>query len=268
LFYDDPENLSATFFLQQHLVRTLHHYHKHSFSAALTILRTIKQIVSDDFTQSYVKNLLKFGIAEILNQIYVSIVTNGYKLERKIDNKTDDTESIEEMLEEAEACVLKLIYASCKAISGLVIQTKDSNETSLEAKNALANAQNYSNLTGFLVKRLSDFSDNKLSGIRVPLLNTSRVLFITLQLYGVGKNSNLDVSSFSNCLSENSVLVRNGHTEVVKFVLKALRRFVKVEREINRKNMVVKLGGSSLVLLMDQFKDDAAAMSMLDDIFN
>ena len=231
-------------------------------------MRTIKQIVSDDFTQSYVKNLLKFGIADILNQIYISIVTNGYKLERKIENKTDDTESIEEMLEEAEACVLKLIYASCKAISGLVIQTKDSNETSLEAKNALANAQNFSNLTGFLVKRLSDFSGDKLSGFRVPLLNTSRVLFITLQLYGVGKNSDIDVSSFCNCLSENSVLIRNGHNEVVKFVLKGLRRFVKVEREINRRNIVVKLPGGGLVFLRDQFKDDVAVMSMLDDIFS
>ena len=214
------------------------------------------------------KNLLKFGIADILNQIYISIVTNGYKLERKIENKADDTESIEEMLEEAEACVLKLIYASCKAISGLVIQTKDSNETSLEAKNALANAQNFSNLTGFLVKRLSDFSGDKLSGFRVPLLNTSRVLFITLQLYGVGKNSDIDVSSFCNCLSENSVLIRNGHTEVVKFVLKGLRRFVKVEREINRKNIVVKLAGGGLVFLRDQFKDDVAVMGMLDDIFS
>ena len=268
LFYDDPENLSATFFLQQHLVRTLHHYHKQSFPASLTILRTIKQIVSDDFTQSYVKNLLKFGIADILNQIYVSIVNNQYKL----SNQQNSNYSLSELYEEAESCVLKLIYASCKAISSLVIQTSNNQanaETSSEAKLALSNAQSFSNLSGCLIKRLSDFSENKLHDSRIPLLNTSRVLFIVLQLYGVSKGSNIDVGDFTSCLSKDSVLIVNGHMEIVKFIIKSMRRYVKVEREVNKRiNFDVKIESESLKLIKNKFQDDASILSMLDDIFS
>ena len=260
LFYDDPENLNATFFLQQHLVRTLHHYHKHSFPAALTILRTIKQIVSDDFTQSYVKNLLKFGIAEVLNQIYISISGNLYTQKIK-----ENSENFDDMLEEAESCVLKLIYASCKAISGLVIQTKDS-ETSNDAKNALADAQNFSNLTGCLIKRLSDYSMDA-NFLRIPLLNTSRVLFIVLQLYGVGKNSGIEVKYFCNCLSKNSILVKNSYLDVVKFIIKGLRRLVKVEREVNKKRVIVEVESGSLEVLKNLFKEELVVITMLDDIF-
>ena len=219
LFYDRPsdsENLSSStpqerkrsnsgsnantnsedsniFYIQQHLVGTLDHYHRHNnLQCTLVILKSLKMIISDDIDKSYVINLLKHGIATTLYSIYIKLVNSLQseiiglqQLEKENNlplgnapsgpNPFGDTASaekdhhqtshirptIDEKILIAEGHVLKLLLAIIKAISNMVLLGQEKQTIFLEAKGSLANAQILKNMVPYILKRLHLLENNK-----------------------------------------------------------------------------------------------------------
>jgi len=220
------------------------------------ILKVLKQIVSDDFSQSYVQNLLKHGIADSLAAVY-SNVANLQINSEKVDFKNDVDLTL---IEQIESSTMKLIYACCKAMSGVIMQGRERPEIVIEAKSALENAKVFSCLLTSILKRL-------LAKKCKCFLNSARVLFIIVQLYGIKNYEKCHVTMFLELIT-NLVNSSSENLESLKLIVKAFRRYVKLIQIDTSYDLPKKeLAEFPRNRLEDLFLDDSQMLGFINEIF-
>merc|ERR1719245_80376 len=146
-------------------------------------------------------------------------------------------------------------------MSSVIMQGRDKPNIVIEAKSALENAKTFSCLLTNILKRL-------LSNKCKCYMNSARVLFIIVQLYGIKNYEKSHISMFLQVL-ESQIDASQDNFESLKLIVKAFRRYIKLV-QIDTSHVLPKEEISRFPKnkLEDLFLDDSQILGFVNEIFS